>query len=571
MNEPRNPFEYEAANNLPADKIATYFIDDFNYSRFINSTRNVIIVGDRGSGKTMALMFNSLEVQRHQNKEIPSRLGIYVPCKSVLMKKKEQELLNDTQYATILSENFLTTSVLFHLIDNLASIPALVDSNDELALRQEVTYSLGFDLPTQGDVLPALRQAIQKESREVQLALNSPAAELSFPPTRSFGTSVLPLLDILRRLPRLRHAHFMIMLDDVHDLNDEQLRVVNSWIAYRDHSLFSIKLASARADQMHFKTSTGGTILEGHDFIQIDLELDYHNEESNFGKLAKRLISKRLSEVGITASPEEFFPTNPVVDKELEKCRETVRKRAEEKYPNGPPKKINDYVYRFARAEWFRNRPAHANLPAYSGFQTLVYLSTGVIRNLLEPCYWMYDDARSNVGPSGAVSQIDPQLQRDRIIDRSERAWKRLSEIDRFIEGCSQVDAKRLYNLFDQLAVLFRKRLDEHESEPRAISFTISAMSDSDRDVLIPLLDFARAAQLLYVRNGPAKERGKRETYYVPNRILWPIRGLDPHGQHARVSIRAEHLRNATEGTPIPVDAKTALGEESGQLELFDE
>ena len=60
MNNTTNPFEYEAANNLPPQKIASYFIDDYNYSRFINSTRNVVLVGDRGCGKTMALMFNSL-------------------------------------------------------------------------------------------------------------------------------------------------------------------------------------------------------------------------------------------------------------------------------------------------------------------------------------------------------------------------------------------------------------------------------------------------------------------------------------------------------------------------------
>lgn len=572
MSESDNPFEYEAANNLAVDKIATYFIDDFNYSRFINSTRNVVIVGDRGSGKTMALMFNSLAVQRYRSEDVPTRLGIYVPCKTVLMKKKEQELLKDADYASILSENFLTTSVLFHLVDDLASVPNLTDGCDHDALKQEVEYSLGFALPDVPDLLDAVRQAIQKESREIQLALNDPSTDANFPPTRSFGTSVLPLLDTLRRIPKLANAHFMIMLDDVHDLNDDQLRVVNSWIAYRDHSLFSVKIASARADQLHFKTASGGTILEGHDFVQIDLELDYHNEESNFGKLAKSLIAKRLSEVGIGSSPEEFFPMNPTVEQELVKCREVVRQRAEELYPDGPPKTINDYVYRFARAEWFRSRAEHANLPAYSGFNTLVYLSTGVIRNLLEPCYWMYDDARSKVGADGRIVNIDPQLQRDRIIDRSERMWKRLKNLDRFVEGCSQAEAERVYNLFDQLAILFRKRLEEHESEPRAISFTISAMSEDDKVALLPLLDFARAAQLLYVRTGPAKERGKRETYYVPNRMLWPIRGLDPHGQHARVSIKAEHLRNAAEGTVIPFDAKMAKSVKStGQRELFDD
>jgi hypothetical protein len=565
----RNPFEYEAANNLPSDKIATYFIDDFNYSRFINSTRNVVMVGDRGCGKTMALIFNSLEVQLHlQPGVVPERIGVYVPCKTVLMQKKEQELYSDTQYASILSEHFLTMSVLFHLVNDLAKIPNVLEGCDLATLKAELGFSLGFTLPDGLGVFDGLRQVINKESRDVQAVLNDPGRENPFPATRSFGTSVLPLLDMLRRAPKLRNVHFMLMLDDVHDLNDEQLRTINSWMAYRDHSLFSIKIASARLDRLHFKTTTGGTILEGHDFVQIDLEQPYHNEESNFGKLAHKLIAKRLEESQIASSPETFFPVNETFEKELEQCRGIVRDRARQLYPDGPEKTVNDYVYRFARAEWFRQRPNHANLPAYSGFQTLVYLSTGVIRNLLEPCYWMFDDAVSQSGGT-PVTAIDTKLQRERIIDRSKRIWERLENLDRFVEGCSRADAKKIHFLFDQLAILFRKRLEQHESEPRAISFTISSMTVAYEQELLPLLNIARSAQLLYVRSGPAKERGKRETYYVPNRMLWPVRGLDPHGQHARVSIKAEHLIAASKGQAIPFDSKEAGGAQGTQKELF--
>ena len=45
------------------------------------------------------------------------------------------------------------------------------------------------------------------------------------------------------------------------------------------------------------------------------------------------------------------------------------------------------------------------------------------------------------------------------------------------------------------------------------------------------ILNIARKATLLYTREGTgSKDYGGREYYYVPNRILWPIRGLDPHG-----------------------------------------
>ena len=59
-----NPFEYEAANNLTDEMIAEYYIDDFNYSRFIQSKRNIFLVGERGSGKTMALLYNRWRLQK---------------------------------------------------------------------------------------------------------------------------------------------------------------------------------------------------------------------------------------------------------------------------------------------------------------------------------------------------------------------------------------------------------------------------------------------------------------------------------------------------------------------------
>ena len=87
-------------------------------------------------------------------------------------------------------------------------------------------------------------------------------------------------------------------------------------------------------------------------------------------------------------------------------------------------------------------------------------------------------------------------------------------------------------------------------------------------------LEIARKAQFLYMKSGPAKEKGKRETYYVPNKMLWPDRGLDPHGQHARVSIKATDLWAASQGTEIPYDGHDEAGEardtSRGQKGLFD-
>ena len=72
MNLENNPFKYDAANNLTDKMIADYYIDDFNYSRFIQSKRNIFLVGERGSGKTMALLFNSWRIQKGHYRSLPT-------------------------------------------------------------------------------------------------------------------------------------------------------------------------------------------------------------------------------------------------------------------------------------------------------------------------------------------------------------------------------------------------------------------------------------------------------------------------------------------------------------------
>ena len=85
-----NPFQYGAANDFSSETVLEYYIEDFNYSRFIHSTRNVFILGERGSGKTMTLLYHALATQRRKAEEkgVPCSLdhiGIYIPCNTPLM------------------------------------------------------------------------------------------------------------------------------------------------------------------------------------------------------------------------------------------------------------------------------------------------------------------------------------------------------------------------------------------------------------------------------------------------------------------------------------------------------
>jgi len=548
----QNPFEYDAATSLSPDQILDFYIEDYSFSRFLQSTRNVFLVGERGSGKTMALLYNSFAVQVKRSASTATqshhRLGIYVPCNTPLTHRREYELLNEFQSAVV-SEHFLVLAILFSLADTLDKIPDGLTASEDKTLAEHYGYLLDTKLHADVSFFKSIAMFAQREITHTQQVLNAGTAEHFYPKALTFSSAIMSLFDLIRRTKTFSSTHFMLLIDDAHYLNPLQIRALNSWIAYRDHSQFSFKVACAKVEQPDFVTATGGSILEGHDFALIDMEQPYQFETSSFGRMARQIVQRRLDRIGITKSPDNFFPVSAELQNDLEKCERVVEERARLLYPNGPAKKIRDYVYKYARVEYFRSRSSKANRPQYSGFETITYLSTGIIRNLLEPCYWMYDKAKSlqnEADSTGELAFIPPTVQREIILQRSDRLWETVQEkLPKIVSGCSQIEARRIRNLFDNLSTLFRERMLRHKSEPRANSFTISGLTPELEKQIFPLLRIAMRAQLLYVRSGVAKDEGKRENYYVPNRMLWPARGLDPQGQHARVSLKARDVLSA--------------------------
>lgn len=577
MNLDNNPFEYEAANNLSDDLVASYYIDDFNYSRFIQSRRNIFLVGERGCGKTMALLYNRWRLQRliaekTGNSPSLSKIGVYIPCNTPLTYKAEYQLLERFQ-ASVVSEHFFVLSIVHSLVETLSDIPNLLDDAETDLIRREVEYLLNGKMPTVDGFFNGMRAFVHRILSDTQRTLNSPNTDAFYEHTYSFSSLVVPILNLcVSRIPKLRDSHFLLLVDDAHALNEHQVQALNSWIAYRDHSLFSFKVAVAKIGMQSKRTAVGGSILEGHDYTTVDLEGPYLNDRSRFYGLATALVKQRLENASISVSPDEFFPMNPSMVKDLERATVAVRDEAEKLYgvstdSREKQKRITDYIYKYSRAHYFRSRDPKANRPPYSGFETLVYLSTGVIRNLLEPCFWMFDRVFSSISDDadakGNVTSIPPAIQTEVILELSERRWEWLRHrIAQDVEDCTSDDGERAFRMLDALAIHFRERLLNHKSEPRALSFTISSQESDVMEKLNSLLEVLRKAQLLYLRSGPAKDKGKRETYYVPNRILWPTRGLDIQGQHARVSLPARTLWEASQGRPIGEhDADTQQGE----------
>lgn len=571
----RNPFEYDAAPNLSPELLVEWFIEDNNFSRFVESSRNVLINGERGSGKSMALIYNSLSYQKlRQSLKSetfpPSHVGIYVPCNTALTHKEEYRLLPVVEQA-ILSEHNLAYGIGAAIAKDFSRITNDFSKEDQALLIDEFAYLTGVTPSDNQTPFGFLQRAIRDRVKLDQLQIaKGNGVEISFE-TSSFYTLILPILSVLKQTALLQNTHLSLLIDDAHDLNPYQRKVLNSWLGYRDHSVFSFKVAIAGIHNYDMRTAFGGTILEGHDYITIDLEQPYQNKESGFGKFARDVVAKRLKNVGIELSLDEFFPESASFRKEIEAYEKQTKEEAiQTGISPDNIKAINDYVYKYARARYFQGRPAKANKPVYAGFDTLVHLSTGVIRHLLVPCYWMFEELQSS--DNGTVNtKISSEIQSRIIHDRSERLWEFIrNKLETQVEGCGKTEAEKLRQLLTKLAEHFRYRLLNHKSEPRVLSFSISGYDQQLQEELEPILRLAQKAQLLYVRSGPAKDGGGREDFYTPNRMLWPEYSLDVVGQHGRASLKAIDLLNATKGRPIPTNSDDGYAAKV-QGGLFDE
>jgi len=523
-----NPFYYEAAVDITDEELIEYYVEDHNYSRFIQSSRNIFLVGERGSGKSMTLLYNSYQKQKCKSNldNISfdfSTIGIYIPCTNSLFFKKDHELVSNAFKISVISEHYLVLSISYRLAEVLSLIGDLLTELEESRIKIELEYVLNIKLPPNNPIFKGLALYIDKLTTETQEKVNN--SEDSFSRNCvSFYSFIIPIIRIAKTIPKIRNSHFLFLIDDAHDLNAHQIRTLNSWIAYRDHTDFSFKVAIAKVRNHSYLTANGSSILEGHDFLKIDLEKPYQSKFTDFGMWAKDIVERRLEKFGVgKIDVNNYFPVNARIEKELEECRIIAKNKAEEIYSDLSDskrnKKISDYVYKYYRVIFFKRRSSKANLPPYSGWETVVHLSTGVVRNLLYPCYWMYDKEYSTLSDTAISSkseikilQIRSSYQDEVIKEKSQEIWNRIKkDLFNTIQDCSTEQGIQVNNLFEKLVELFRERLYSDVSEPRAITFTISAWDKLTKDQSLEfsnLLRISKEAQLLYERESSAKEAG---------------------------------------------------------------
>ncbi len=172
-----NPFEYEQATKLKTEQVLKYYIEDFNYSRFVYSRRNIFLVGERGTGKTMAFLYNSVPVRMRKAKEEGKDLDLgiiplYVPCNTPLIHRRDHELLGALM-GSLISEHFLVVSLMHAVASTLSQIPSLMSPEEESLLRADLKYLLFSDLSDSAPVLRSVEIALDRANADAQQSIIS--------------------------------------------------------------------------------------------------------------------------------------------------------------------------------------------------------------------------------------------------------------------------------------------------------------------------------------------------------------------------------------------------------------
>lgn len=532
----KNPFTHGGAAKINKEELLDIFIDSGDSNIITEGENNIFIKGNRGSGKSMLMLHNSFLIKENMH-----RIGIYVDCRNAFFSRIDQYFNKNDFQASIVSEHILVTGMALSLSTIVKEI--LFEEKDNQLLDEGLSYYFdSFHSTSERPCFDDFHSWLNKQIVELQTELMKAPEEFIKTKAYSYLSLIDVIISILKRTSILKDTHFMFLIDDAVFLNEHQQKTLNTWISYRDTSSVSFKVAITSIREYSFLTNQDSAILENHDYITLDLERKFFSENDEFHNFAKKIVEKRLKLSGSTLLADDFFPTSPQFEEELKQIKDNFIKG---EYPEQKQQTVEfrkKKSSKFTRAIYFRLRheKSKANLPElpYTGFKILTNISTGIVRNLLVPCFKMYE---KELEKNGKVEVISTNIQYHTLKAESERMWNDIDKLPTQIKDCTEDDAKRLKKILVNFGkYLKNKLLDPNSTEKRILSFVIEDLEDCADSGKVQeikkVLNIGISSSFLYTRIG-ANRSGGKTIFYTPNRILWVNLGLDPVGQNGRHSI----------------------------------
>ena len=559
-----NPFAVQTPETLSPDMLAALFENVFADIPLINQTGHTFIHGPRGSGKSMMFRYLLPEVQKaaaslsgasnYEVKELPF-IALHFPIR----KQSFQSIdfgQDDQARRITLANHYLAVKVMEVVlgaisdltsnfaVDNLLSaMPNIAEFFKELSLDYGVNANV-VDLEST-NVLGNMVRVVERERRSVEtyirtLPLNQAPKVYTLGAT-TFVDYVVPMLD---QLKRVLGKPFLLMIDDADELIVDLQRIINTWVSHRTTDVVSLKIST----QLRYATYTtlSGSIIESpHDFSAVNLTQIYTSKVDRYYEKARNIMAKRFQYYGPSINPEQFFPEDKKRKQGIKAEEDEIRRR----YETGErvvSSRVADDIYRYSIPNHMArlHEGRKSNVFSYSGFKTLVDLSSGTIRLLLEPAATMFAECeRRGVFTDATVKPIPPTIQNQVLREWSEKYYR--EEIDQIeAKTADELETRTaLKNLISGLGELFgRKLLDREASERRVFSIFVDELPDD----LNKVISLGVSHGYFLLSSIRSKEKTGRKIEIIFNRRLAPFFYLDPSGYSGRLSVTIEDLKLAT-------------------------
>lgn len=538
-----NPFIYSTPDQIKDPKDAlNLFVDVFKDFYLIESPGNTFVNGARGSGKSMMFRIMRPDCQKLKlDKELLCDLdyyAAYIPVKDTSLNIQELNYLEVKKHIVFLlnehlmclyfsiaifkglaeedftqyEREFLPEAKLFYnkflitLIKN-AGYNDEIQAVDDLKTVNEVFKRAVEFLE---DMLIAFSYHIQRMILSPE-NLNYTGALCQY---RNFLLPLIKEINLFNFLPKDKPLYLLI--DDADLLSSVQTQILNSWVSFRSTSIVCFKIST----QLNYKTfwtaNSHNKIDSPHDYHEINLSEVYtSNMKDRYRDNLKAMVEKRLKYIaGIDVTAEEFFPANQKQEKEYNELFEKLKKE-----------KGYDYAYRNARLDYMMNLTNKYSY-SYAGFNQLVHLSSGIIRNFIDLSFKMFDKATRESSPD-TIQAIPVKIQDQEIKDYSIWVMDQLDKSidDQELNPLHVSKYSQLKALIESIGKTFRLYLKSDSSERRKFSFYFDGDVDEETKAVLKL---AVSEGLLHYSKQGSKTGLGRSHKYVLNRILSPAYELDP-------------------------------------------
>lgn len=562
-----NPFEFKYPDDIHPNDVMDLFVPVFGEYYNVPIPGHTFINGARGSGKSMMFRYMKPDCQilvdTSSNRLVNPRtlqdldyFSIYIPIKKGHLNKTDIRL-NNKQGEAILNEHYMVIQFSLTIFKELHEV-----NFDDTKVNREALYNYyktifatclrysGFendlDIPdglTLDEIFKHIITKLKIISSEFQHGYIKKLIGALEPipyngPLLLFTDFLLDILDEFRKLPFMPNSPIFLLIDDADELTIIQRKILNSWVSLRTSNKISLKI-STQLKYKVFSTINGSRIDTPHDYTEVNLNDIYTTKKDLYYKRIDEIVTKRLAKYNFpNINPESFFPSD--IEQEI-KIANLKKSYVEAKLNEGlTQEQAVAFAYRYAIPDFIKNLEGNRYTYSYSGFQQLVNISSGIIREFIDFASEMFVAQVSAHGHD--IEFIDHSIQSSEIRKYSDK--KIDSEFDKYREeAVDKGDMDKLRNLILGMGGLFKLILHSNASERRVFSV---ALNDDPDDELKSILDLG--VQLGYLQKsliGNKYGTGKSRLYIL-NRTLAPHFGLDPTSFAGYKFMSSSDLKRAT-------------------------